>query len=70
MYLARERKTKHLVAIKVLSKKQIINSDVVHQIRRELEIHSHLKHPNILQMYGFFFDERKIYIIMEYASGG
>lgn len=34
VYLARERVTKHIVAIKVLSKKQIVNSDVVSQIRR------------------------------------
>jgi serine/threonine protein kinase len=34
VYLARERTTKHVVAIKILSKKQIINSDVIGQIRR------------------------------------
>ena len=58
------------MAIKVLSKKQIVNSDVVPQIRREIEIHTHLNHPNILKMLGFFFDDRKIYYIMEYAPGG
>ena len=34
VYLAREKQTKHIVALKVLSKKQILNSDVVPQIRR------------------------------------
>ena len=58
------------MALKVLSKKQILNCDVLNQIRRELEIHSHVKHENVLNMYGFFFDERKIYIIMEYSNGG
>jgi len=70
VYLARERKTKHIVALKVLSKKQLVNSEVIYQLRREIEIHSHLKHDNVLQMYGFFFDEKRVYIIMEYAPGG
>ena len=70
MYLAREKEHKFVVAIKVLSKKQIVNCNVVSQIRREIEIHTHLDHPNILKMYGFFWDERKIYYIIEYAPGG
>lgn len=70
VYLAREKESKQVVALKVLSKKQIENSEVVGQIRREIEIHSHLEHPNILRMYGFFFDAKKIYYIMEYAPGG
>ena len=56
MYLARERRSKHVVALKVLTKKQLQDCEVVNQVRRELEIHSHLRHENILQMYGFFFD--------------
>jgi serine/threonine protein kinase len=56
--------------LKVLSKKQLKNEEVAHQLRREIEIHTHLKHPNVLQMYGFFFDEKRIYIILEYAAGG
>ena len=54
----------------MLSKKQILKSNVEHQIRREIEIQSHLKHQNILRMYGFFADEKKIYMILEYAPGG
>ena len=29
-----------------------------------------MRHPNILQMYGFFDDDEKIYLILEYAPGG
>ena len=53
-----------------MSKKQLIKSNVEHQIRREIEIQSHLKHENILRMYGFFWDAKKIYMILEYAPGG
>jgi serine/threonine protein kinase len=70
VYLAREKEHKFIVALKVLSKKQIVNSNVIGQIRREIEIHTHLNHPNILKMYGFFWDRKKIYYIMEYAPSG
>jgi len=29
-----------------------------------------LKHPHIVQLYGFFFDEDKIYLILEYCPQG
>ena len=40
------------------------------QIRQEIEIQSHLSHKNILDFYGFFWDDRRIYLILEYAPGG
>lgn len=70
VYLAREKRTKHIVAIKVLKKSQLVKANVEHQLRREIEIQSHLRHPNILRMYGYFYDSARIYIILEYAPGG
>lgn len=29
-----------------------------------------LRHPNILRMYGYFFDETRVYLILEYAPKG
>ena len=70
VYMAREKSTKFVVALKVLSKKQLREARFEHQFRREVEIQSHLRHKNILRMYGFFYDETRIYIILEYAAGG
>lgn len=70
VYLAREKETKFVIALKVLFKKQIATQGIEHQVRREIEIQSHLRHPNILRMYGFFHDQQRIYLILEYASGG
>jgi aurora kinase A len=70
VYLAREKETKFVIALKVLFKKQISSQGIEHQVRREIEIQSHLRHPNILRMYGFFHDEQRIYLILEYAAGG
>ena len=69
VYLAREKETKFVIALKVLFKKQIANQGIEHQVRREIEIQSHLRHQNILRMYGFFHDDARIYLILEYAPG-
>lgn len=70
VYLAREKETKFVVALKVLFKKQIHATNVEHQVRREIEIQSHLRHPNILRLFGYFHDEARIYLILEYAPRG
>lgn len=70
VYIAKERQHDFIVAIKVIHKKQLIKSGVEHQLRREIEIQSHLAHENILKLYGFFWDEKRIYLILEYAPGG
>lgn len=70
VYLARENNSKYIVALKVLSKKQLIKHNLQHQLRREIEIQSRLTHDNILQLIGYFYDESKIYLILEYAPRG
>eukprot|EP00466_Bigelowiella_natans_P007205 jgi/Bigna1/76568/fgenesh1_pg.42_\ len=70
VYLARERKTKFILALKVLFKSQLANAGVEHQLRREIEIQSHLRHKNILRLYGYFYDSNRVYLILEFANGG
>ncbi|KAG8297899.1 hypothetical protein J6590_027060 [Homalodisca vitripennis] len=70
VYLAREKQSKFIVALKVLFKSQIQKAGVEHQLRREIEIQSHLRHPNILKLYGYFHDETRVYMILEYAPKG
>lgn len=55
VYLAREAKSKYIVALKVIFKKQLLASHIEHQLRREIEIQSHVCHPNILRLFGFFW---------------
>lgn len=70
VYLAREKKSKFVCALKVLFKVQLQKAGVEHQLRREIEIQAHLRHPNILRLYGYFYDENRVYLILEYAPGG
>eukprot|EP00559_Dactyliosolen_fragilissimus_P008310 CAMPEP_0184860958 /NCGR_PEP_ID=MMETSP0580-20130426/5742_1 /TAXON_ID=1118495 /ORGANISM="Dactyliosolen fragilissimus" /LENGTH=335 /DNA_ID=CAMNT_0027358247 /DNA_START=128 /DNA_END=1135 /DNA_ORIENTATION=- len=70
VYLAREKRTKYIVALKVLQKSQLLKAGVEHQLRREIEIQSHLRHRHILRMFGYFYDSKRIYLILEYSPGG
>ncbi|XP_023669188.1 aurora kinase C-like [Paramormyrops kingsleyae] len=70
VYLARERESKFILALKVLFKKQLEKAGVEHQLRREVEIQSHLRHPNILRLYGYFHDSSRVYLILEFAPKG
>ncbi|XP_047364673.1 aurora kinase C-like [Vespa velutina] len=75
VYLAREKKSKFIIAMKVLFKAQIQKQGVedqvmLYQVQREIEIQTHLRHPNILRMYGYFHDEKRVYLILEYAPKG
>jgi len=70
VYLARERKTKFMVAIKVLWKFQLRKHNVEHQLRREIEILAHLRHRHIIRLFAHFHDKDKIYLVLEYCSGG
>jgi hypothetical protein len=54
----------------VLFKNQLQQSSVEHQLRREVEIQSHLRHANILRLYGYFYDDQRVYLILEYAARG
>lgn len=43
VYLARHKDTQFIIAMKVLFKDQIIKAGVEHQVRREIEIQTHLR---------------------------
>lgn len=70
VYLAREKKTHTVLALKVLFKSVLSKAGIIHQVRREAEIQSHLRHPNILRMYGYFHCEKRVYLMLEHARYG
>lgn len=70
VYLAREKRTEYMVALKMMFKSELVKDHMEHQVRREIEIQTHLNHPNILKMLTYFWDEKKIYLILEFAQEG
>ncbi|XP_022233723.1 aurora kinase B [Drosophila obscura] len=70
VYLARERYSHYLVAMKVMFKEELRKGNVQRQVLREIEIQSRLKHPHILRLLTWFHDENRIYLALEIASEG
>ncbi|CAG8571663.1 15614_t:CDS:1 [Funneliformis caledonium] len=70
VYMAREKTSMKVVAIKVIFKKEIRENNMVEQLRREVEIQSHLRHPNILRLYGYFHDKDRVFLVLEFAENG
>ncbi|KAM7223598.1 hypothetical protein V8F06_001072 [Rhypophila decipiens] len=71
VYLARERSSNFICALKVLYKSELQHGGGVEkQVRREIEIQSNLRHPNILKLYGHFHDSKRIFLILEFAGKG
>ncbi|OAQ96670.1 hypothetical protein LLEC1_01450 [Akanthomyces lecanii] len=70
VYLGRERTSGFICALKVLHKNELRHGGVERQVRREIEIQSNLRHPNVLQMYGHFHDSKRVFLILEFAGKG
>jgi len=72
VYLAKLKSTQFICAIKVINKNRLLKESLkcINQVRREIEIQSHLHHPNVLSIYNFFWDEKNVYLVIEYALGG
>jgi len=69
--LVRERVSKYLFVLKMMFKSQLKKSPkYLRNFRREVEIQSRLDHPNIVKMNGWFTDEKRLYIIMEFWPEG
>ncbi|XP_068142581.1 serine/threonine-protein kinase PLK4 [Drosophila tropicalis] len=70
VYKARCRRTYQDVAIKMIDKKLIHGTGLSSRVRQEVEIHSRLKHPSVLQLYTFFQDANYVYLVLELAHNG
>ena len=44
--------------------------DALEEAKQEIDIMSKLKHENILEFHSHFEDDRKIYLLLDYAAGG
>lgn len=70
VYCVKHRQSGLICAIKAMSKKELVDLKLEKNFRREIEIQRNLVHPNISRLYGFFFDDTNVYLILEYALHG
>lgn len=70
VYCVKDKATGYICALKVMDKKELISYKVEKQFRREVEIQSNLRHPNISRLFGHFHDDKKVYLLIEYVAQG
>ncbi|CAN6674223.1 spindle assembly checkpoint kinase [Trichomonascus vanleenenianus] len=70
VYCVRDKATGYVCALKVMEKKELIEYKVEKQFRREVEIQSNLRHPNIARLFGHFHDSTRVYLLIEYVVHG
>lgn len=58
------------VAMKVLDRSTILKHKMVDQIKREISIMKLVRHPNVVRLYEVLASRTKIYIILEFITGG
>ncbi|XP_022650043.1 serine/threonine-protein kinase TAO3-like isoform X2 [Varroa destructor] len=68
--LAINKETGQEVAIKTIKKSKIETEQDAVRIRREIQIMSSIRHPNIVHIYEVFENKDKIVLVMQNASGG
>ncbi|XVE71455.1 hypothetical protein DITRI_Ditri10aG0152000 [Diplodiscus trichospermus] len=67
---AQDTDTGESVAMKVLAKTTILKHRMVNQIKREISIMKIVRHPNIVRLHEVLASRTRIYIILEFVSGG
>ncbi|XP_066362383.1 serine/threonine-protein kinase Aurora-3-like isoform X2 [Miscanthus floridulus] len=70
VYLAREKQSGYVVALKVIFKPKLEKYRFHPHLRREIEIQRDLDHPNVLRLFAWFHDEEKVVLVLEYAARG
>ena len=64
VFMARDIKSGFGVAIKMISKKEVKEARMESQLTQEIKIQMFSNHPNVLKLYGFFHDEKKVYLLL------
>ncbi|KAL5559907.1 hypothetical protein UlMin_036118 [Ulmus minor] len=67
---AQNTETGESVAMKVLDRSTIIKHKMVEQIKREISIMKLVRHPYVVRLYEVLASKTKIYIILEFITGG
>ncbi|XP_040969009.1 CBL-interacting protein kinase 32 isoform X2 [Gossypium hirsutum] len=67
---ARNTETGEPVALKILDKEKVLKHKMAEQIKREIATMKLIKHPNVVRLYEVMGSKTKIFIVLEYVTGG
>lgn len=68
--LAVHEDTREEFAVKVFDRSHLPKSHFERDIKKEIRIMQHLRHPNIVEIYAVLVTEKKLYLVMEFVRGG
>ncbi|GAB2218257.1 hypothetical protein Droror1_Dr00001476 [Drosera rotundifolia] len=68
--MAKNSVSGEMVAIKIIDKVMVMENNLIYQVQREIQTMRLLNHPNIVRIHEVLGTRSKIYIVMEYVSGG
>ena len=69
VYRGRRRETGQIVAIKVMDPKSATNPVLIKRFEQEYAAATRLRHPNLIQVYGFGHENGCPYLVMEFIDG-
>ncbi|XP_019084752.1 PREDICTED: pentatricopeptide repeat-containing protein At5g21222 [Camelina sativa] len=67
---ARHSETGEPVALMILDKDKVLNHKMADQIKRDISTMKLINHPNVVQLYEVLASKAKMYIVLEFISGG
>jgi len=70
VWLVEHKETREQYAIKVLSKRHLIQCKQLENFNREVNLQRRVNHKNIIKLYHTMENKSHFYVVMEYASGG
>ena len=68
--IAKNKKTSHYVAMKIMKKHEILRLKQADHIANEIKILAMIEHPFVITFDGFTQDERYLYLALELINGG
>lgn len=70
VYCVRHKKSGFICALKAIEKNEILQFNLLKQLKREVDIQLGMDHPNIIKLYAHFHDEKRVYLLMEHSING
>ncbi|KAL2893033.1 CBL-interacting serine/threonine-protein kinase 8 [Bienertia sinuspersici] len=67
---AQNTETGESVAMKILDRNTILKHKMIEQIKQEISIMKLVRHPHVVRLHEVLASRTKIYIILEYVTGG
>nr|XP_043627248.1 CBL-interacting protein kinase 32-like [Erigeron canadensis]XP_043627249.1 CBL-interacting protein kinase 32-like [Erigeron canadensis] len=67
---ARNSETGEPVALKILDKEKVVKHKMAEQIKMEIATMKLIKHPNVVRLYEVMGSKTKIFIVLEFVTGG